>query len=1130
MKKKCNCIHFPSGKWKKPLLVMKLKLILLLCCVWNASANTLFSQQLTYDVSFENTTLVSVLGDLKVRTGYSFTYNRGAIDESARVTVNLKNATLDQILEQVLTRNGYSYEVDENRVIFVSKAKPAAPQVKQITIKGVVRDADKHPIPGVSVLIKGTTIGTATGGDGGYTLKVAATENLVLIFFSIGKKSMEIPYTGQTELNATLEDDVEEIGDVVVTGIFNRPRESYTGAVTTVTSKELQSYRGQNLIQTLRNIDPAINMLENNLEGSNPNALPEITIRGSSSLPLNVQELNEGQKYNLNTPLIIMDGFEISLTKLLDYNDDEIQSINILKDASATAIYGSRGANGVIVIISKQPTPGQLRINAKFSMELEMPDLSSYDLLDAAEKLQLEKEHGFYDYINLGPSTNIKLKEVYYQRYRDVIEGTDTYWLSKPLRTGVTHRYNIRLDGGSQEFRWGVTTAYNRVNGVMKNSYRENFNGQIMLQYQHRNVVFRNQSEVGINKGVESDYGTFAEYATMNPYYKLYDDKGMLVKNFTNSSGTANVPNPLYNATLNSINESGYTQIINNFSIEWNMAQGLTLRGKFGISKQTSTQDRFIPPGHSSYLSSSQYATGDAVLERGRYTYSTGETNSFDASVTLGYTKTFNEKHQVYAGLDWSLLQRKTYTYTFEGIGYNNDKLNSIGNAMFYGNGKPQESEEYTRSVGFTGNVNYTYDFRYFADASFRMDGSSQFGTDKRFAPFWSIGLGWNLHNEAFLREDETINTLRLKLSYGETGSQQFSAYQAMRTFKYYLDDRYGNWGGAYLMGLGNEDLKWQVTDQFNVGTEIAILNSRLTAAFDYYIKKTTNLISALEITRATGFDSYMTNIGGVKNTGFEGSLGGYLIRDTERDIAWTLNGKIAYNKNEITKLSEEIKRQTEEYLQQDVDVSTLFYEGRSQNALYAVRSLGIDPSTGQEVFLDKNDQVVYEWKPSDKVYLGENTPLYRGNISTMFRYKNLTLNLSFAYHWGGVTYNSTLVSKVEMLRSAIPRQNVDRRVLTDRWGKPGDIAQYKKIPAAGKTDLQTRASSRFVMKDRVFQLQTASVEYRFEDDWLKKAGVSHARVGLNMSDLFYISSVKRERGINYPFSRRVGASLSLMF
>jgi TonB-linked SusC/RagA family outer membrane protein len=999
----------------------------------------------------------------------------------------------------------------------------------QKTITGtVIDDATGETLPGATIVVKGTTTATISDIDGNYAITIPG-DDVVLVVSFLGYEKLELRADVKGKMNVRLKPSAIALDAVVITGMFERARESYTGAVTTVKAEELQTRRGQNLVQTLRNIDPAINVMENNLAGSNPNALPNLTIRGRSSLPVDVQALNEGQRYNLNMPLIIMDGFEISLQKLMDYNDDEIESINILKDASSTAIYGSRGANGVIVIISKQPVPGQLRVNFKTSVDMDIPDLTSYDLLNAKEKLQLERDNGFYN--GTTTTSDFRLKQLYNSRLRDVLEGTDTYWLSKPLRTGVTYKNNLRLEGGSQEFRWGVVVAHSRENGVMKNSYRDNFSGQLTLQYNYKNIVFRNQTEIGINKGVNSNYGTFSDYVTMNPYYKIYNDNGIPVQNFTGINGVANVSNPLYDASLNSIDQSGYKQTINNFSIEWTIVEGLMLRGKLGLSMETNVTEKFVSPLHSTYLSDTYYTQGDGVLERGRYTYTPGEAGNYDGNITLSYTKTFNDKHQLYVGLDYSILQRKNFAYTFDVVGFTNDELNTIGSAMRYPVGeKAAETESLTRSLGITSNVNYMYDSRYYADLSFRMDGSSQFGANNRFAPFYSVGLGWNLHREGLLKDNDAINNLRLKVSYGETGSQQFSAYQALQAFRYYLNNRYGNWGAAYLVSFGNKDLKWQVTSQFNVGTEVALFNNQVNAQFDYYVKKTSNLLSNVDIPLATGFGSYIANVGEVQNIGFEASLGGAIIRDRKRNILWTVNGKIAYNKDEITKLSEDIKRQTEEYLLQDVDVSTLFYEGYSQNALYVVRSLGIDPSTGREVFLDKNGNVTYDWAPSDKVYAGVQEPTYRGNISTMFRYKNLTFNLSFAYHWGGVVYNSTLLDRVELLRSEIPNRNVDRRVLANRWSRPGDIATFKKIPTADETDIQTRGTTRFVMDDQVFQLQTASVEYRLETDWLRKAKIQNARISLNMSDLFYISSVKRERGLEYPFARRVGASLSLTF
>jgi len=746
----------------------------------------------------------------------------------------------------------------------------------------------------------------------------------------------------------------------------------------------------------------------------------------------------------------------------------------------------------------------------------------------AGEKLQLEWNNGFYD--SDVPATDLQLKREYNRRLRDVLEGTDNYWLAKPLRTGITHRHNLRLDGGSQEFRWGASIATSNISGVMKNNYRNNFNGAITLQYNYKNIIFRNQTNILVNKGRQSNYGAFSQYTRMNPYHKIYDEDGQLIRLFNNQSGIPEIANPLYNATLGSFDESGYTQMGNNFSIDWTIVKGLMLRGRFGISTQNSSTHRFISPLNSIFLTP-EFQTGARINERGEYVFIPGEANSYDASATLSYTNIFRNKHQIYSGVDISMLERKSSSYTFIMTGFTNDDLSAIGNAMMYKPtpGRPSGTDNFTRSVGFTGNVNYTFDNRYFADLSLRVEGSSQFGNNNRFAPFYSIGTGWNLHREDFLKDYKFINNLRLKASYGQTGSQQFSAFQAMRVFEYHTNDRYATWGSAYLSRLGNDELKWQITDQYNIGFELGLWNNRITAEFDIYEKKTSNLLSDIQIPTSTGFGNYIANIGEVKNNGFEASLGGAIIRNVRRDLLWSVTGKFAYNKDVITKLSEDVKRQTQEYLESGADVATLFYEGHSQNSIYVVRSLGIDPSTGQEVFLDRHGNTVYNWNAGDKVYAGVLDPMYRGNISSLFRYKNISINVSFGYHWGGVAYNQTLIDRVEVTRTNIINNNVDRRVLTDRWNAPGDVAGFRRITPRGESDVATRATSRFVMDDRVFQMQTASIEYRLNQPWLRKAGIQSARIGVNMSDLFYISSIKRERGLNSPFARRVGASLTLM-
>ena len=1091
-------------------------LMIFLCCEFASLAgNQVQTKKVT--LNLQGATMAEFAKQIKEQTGYTIFYNDQSALAIEPVTIKKERVSLEEALREVLAPKGFDFVIEEGTII-IKKAKQ---QVRQQTIQGVVVDEKGVGLPGVTVQVKGTSTGTSSDMDGKFTLVLPELKDVQLIFSFIGMTTQEIVYSGQKALRVILKEDVEEMDEVVVTGIFNnKPRESYTGAMTSVTAKELKMFKGQNLLRTLNNIDPSFNLVQNNTLGSNPNSLPEVNIRGNSSLPGSLNELNTDVQAQLNTPLIIMDGFEISLQKLMDFNDEEIETINIMKDASATAIYGSRGANGVIVVTTRKPQVGKLKLFAKGGINLEIPDLSSYDLLNAREKLQFEKDLGFYDY---GPRQE-ENEELYQSIYRDVLNGTDTYWLSQPLHTGVGYYWNFRMEGGNEEFRWGATIANRNTTGAMKNSSRNVFDGTVNLTYSIKNLIFQNQTTISTTKGEESNYGNFSDYVRMNPYWKLYDENGKLIKEYRGNTmeGTSSTPNPLYNAQFNSKNENRETSIVNNFSVEWTIMQGLLMRGQFGISKQFQRSDVYVPAKHTDF---SEYKLED-YFRKGKYTYGTGESMALDGNATLSYSHTFREKHSLYAGFNWSVNQSESFRYTFEAEGFLDEKFDFISNAIAYKkNGKPSGSESISRRVGFTANVNYTYDNRYYADFSYRIDGGSQFGAKNKFAPFWSAGIGWNVHREHFMEKQGLVSNLRLKVSAGSTGSQQFDAYKALTMYRYNLSDRYTIWNGASLQGIGNENLKWQSTVQYNTGVEIGLWNNRLTASLDVYTKETKDMLSELELPYSTGFVSYTENVGSVRNNGFEATLSGYILRDMDRELLWSVTGKIAHNKNKIIKLSEAIKRQTEEAMKLNVQKQDLLYEGHSVNSIYAVRSLGIDPGSGEEIFLDKNGNPTFEWNANSRILVGNSEPKYRGNLSSMVSWKNLTLNLSFAYHWGGQQYNSTIVDRVEISRSQA-FYNVDRRVLTERWMKPGDVVPYKKI-----SNYSTLWSSRFVQDDNMFSLQNISLSYQWNSSWLQKnVGVQALTASANMSDVFYVSTIKRERGTNYPFARRLSFDLSIVF
>lgn len=1122
MQKKLFYYLFYRKRYVKFFRIMKLCFLFVFWGMLSATAKTIAQEQVI-SLNLKNVTYLELFNELHRQTGVRFLYSSDQLENLSRIDVVADRKKMREVLEDALKETSLTCVFEEDMVMLRERQQQ---QVSELVVKGLVTDTKKQPLPGVTVMIKGTSLGTVTDAEGHYVLTIPQRDELVLVFSFVGMNSREVTYKGEKELNVELEEKIAEMDEVVVTGIFQKSQASFTGSATTVTAKELQQFGNRNLLQSLHNIDPSINIIENNAFGSNPNRLPEVQIRGNSSIP-NVDELKDQTRVDLNTPLIVLDGFETTLQKLIDINENEVETLTILKDASATAIYGSRGANGVIVITTKKPAMGQLRVSYKGDVNIEIPDLTGYDLLEAREKLELEKRVGLYSKPS-NPDQDWRLQRYYSYLLDEVNSGVNTYWLSKPLQTSVGQRHALKVEGGDKSFRYSASLQWNDIRGVMKESYRKTFNGAIQLSYYWKNLKFSNNLMISAGKRQESPYGDFSEYAKMNPYWRTHDENGKILKRLGNSGESdyafrwSRLPvNPLYNATLNTYDRGNNTDITNNFMLEWKVLETLDLRGRFGITKNTDETRVFKPADHTDFADYSE----DDMFRKGTYAYGISNSFSYEGSLNLAYHQSFG-KHLLVAGVDVNLREGRSRSSSFKAEGFTNENFDDISSALQYEkNGKPSGAESTVRSVGFTGNVNYTYDNRYFADLSGRMDGSSQFGSNKRFAPFWAVGIGWNMHNESFLKEVSWVNMLKLRFSVGTSGSQHFNAYQAIQTYRYFLDDKYYAWNGSSLIAMGNPDLKWQQKRDYNIGLDVKLWDNRITIGGDFYIAKTNDLISTLTLPAANGFTTYIENIGSLKNTGYELRLSAYVLRKDQ--MSWSVSLAGIHNKNKIVEVSQALLDAQNAIESEDlVNPNVQFRPGYSSNTIWTVRSAGIDPGTGKEVFISRDGNRTYNWSASDIVATGVSDPKLEGNISSMFRYKGLSLNVSFGYRFGGQIYNSTLANKVEVSKTAIG-WNVDARVFHDRWKNIGDQASFK-----GLDDFTpTNKTSRFVQDETTFRCQNMTLQYELKSQALNKLlGIDYCLFSASTSDLFYISTVKRERGTSYPFSRQFSLGVNVVF
>lgn len=996
----------------------------------------------------------------------------------------------------------------------------------------VIEKLSKEPMVGVTIRLDGHSTGVITDINGCYVLTLPEKGGLV-IYSYIGFETRKIKVTSRQKVDVQMVEATESIQEVIVTGYNSIQKESFTGNTTKIEKEDLLKVNPNNLISAIQTFDPSFRIQENLAAGSDPNSLPQFVLRGQTG----IGETTLGQTStssisrevlsgNSNLPIFILDGFEVDVEKIYDLDMNSIHSINILKDAAATAMYGSRAANGVIVIERRAPEAGKFRVQYSGVLSAELPDLSSYNLVNAREKLETERLAGLYDSNTpeIDPYTN-----GYYQRLNNVLTGVDTYWLSQGLRTALNHKHSVFIDGGENDVRWGVELGFRGTEGVMKHSSRKNANAAFYVDYRIGGLQIKNKVTYTYNKSTDVPFNSFSDYSHLLPYMRLYDENGDYVRRlekFDGASGTQ--VNPLYEINFyNSFDHSGYDEVTDDLSLNWRITDGLRLRGQFSVLMRNSTGDLYKDPASASYSAS----TGNI---NGEKTESTQKRTVIDGSLSLMYNNTF-KGHNLNICLSSNMRQTQSTASETRYRGFpGGDLVSSNYAAEVYR--KPSSSDNTTRLVGALLTSNYTYNNIYLADLTGRIDGSSEFGSDKRWSMFWSTGAGINIHNYDFMKSNELFSMLKFRVSYGLTGKTNFSLYSAKDMYQLQTDSWYPTGYGVFLYQMGNPNLKWERKYTLDYGVEIGLWHDKIYLKASAYDERTIDLITDYTIPSSTGFTSYKENMGKVKNTGVELELRARLYSD--RNWLFQLYGSFARNKNTIIEISQAMrdynKRVEELFSGYNPESSSdskyaktylKYYEGASLTSIYGMKSLGISPTNGKEIYLRRNGDVTDVWSADEWTIIGDTAPKGQGSFGYTLSYKQLSMFASFLYTFGGDAYNNTLVSYVE--NADIKNDNVDKRVLLDRWQKPGDITTMKDIRDRNVT---TGASSRFVQKNNTLQWSSLTMSYNFRPEQLKKLHLSGLRLSFTMNDLFYWSTIRQERGLDYPYSRSFNLTTNIIF
>ncbi|MDR2129764.1 MAG: SusC/RagA family TonB-linked outer membrane protein [Odoribacteraceae bacterium] len=1060
-----------------------------------------------------------------------------------RFDVNVKDKELMHLMEEIFEGTDIVCQYEEDVILLVKREALLQQKNQQVRIKGKVVDKKGEPLPGTTILIQETTVGTASDQEGRFSLTLPNDKNVIVEFRFVGMETKVIRLAdlrdeevllGQRDLVVTLVESSQSLDDVVVTGFANVRKETYTGDAVRIKGEDIVKVANRNLISALEVFDPSFSIQVNNAMGSNPNYIPDFSIRGQSSIgqrELDVADVSESRlRSNVNTPLFIVDGLDASVEYVYDLDPQRIFSVTILKDAAATAVYGSRASNGVIVIETIAPKAGKFNISYSLAGSVTTPDLTSYDYFNAQEKLDVEKLTGYYE---IDPQVYSQgVRNVYselIQKSNAIAKGVNTYWLSQPLRTGYNHKHSVAVDGGNDNIRYGITFSYDNQHGVMKDDYRNRLNAGVRIDYRMDDFLIINRVQYDKVDSKDSPYGSFSTFVNQLPYNEMKDAFGRYVKQFPVWHSGSQYVNPMYEgAQTKSYNTGGSEQFQNNLQVDWSILPVLQFKFLLGLTKQTNQRRNFTDPD------SGIYALNSTI--RGALSTTDGDQHSWLTRLQLLYNQAI-EKHYLNFSFVAEARETKSKSIRAEYEGFPSGSLSSIMFAQRIVE-KPTETDNHTRNAGALLTANYSYDNIYLLDASVRFDGSSEFGSEKKYAPFWSAGVGVNLHKYAFLGSSSVLDLLKLTATFGQTGKVDFAPYAAKDIYAIFPTSWYASGMGVKLMALGNPELAWEVKDSYTYSTEFELKDKLVYGKLSYYHEITKNQITDIAIPSSFGFPAYKDNMGKIKNTGIELSLSSHLIR--KKDLFLSINGHIRHNKNTILEISNSLKRYNDRvdeyydgygyssYTAMDPKWAKPFRkyeEGSSTTSIYAMKSLGIDPASGKEVFVRRDGSITYEWESGEQQVVGDTEPDVFGKFHLNFQWKSLNIFTSFIYAFGGQVYNSTYANRIENVD--LLNYNADRRVLSDRWIQIGDITPLKDIADRSQA---TRPTSRFVQNENYLDFNSLSVAWIFQDAWVKRWNLNQVKLQFNMNDVAHLSTIKRERGTDYPFARTFDLLLGIYF
>ena len=1099
-------------------------------------------RQVFIDLKTKEVNITDVFREIESTTNFKFFYDRKVIDKNVQLAMNYQEASVYDILLDISKQSGLRFK-QINNTINVKKTDQKSTSeeieiiIQSISVSGTVTDSDNNePLPGVNIIEKGTTNGTVTDIQGRYSIDVE--EEGTLVISSVGYETIEIPVSGQSQINISLAPDIQSLSEIVVVGYGTQERKEVTGSVVSLSSKEIKDLPVPNVLEALSGQMSGVQVQQ--VSGA-PGSDPIVRVRGIGSISAG------------NDPLIVIDGYPVSQSNLSLINPNDIESIDVLKDASAAAIYGSRGGNGVVLITTKKGTAGKTQVNIDaWTGFQDVPQSARYDMLNATEFAEWFVEARNYEYVyreggNISDPNNVRPANYTippeFQNISALGEGTD--WQEEIFQVAPMQNINLSASGGNESIQFAVSGNYMTQEGIIINSnfdrysFRANLNGNLTDKLTFGLNLAPSYAVTNEVQAAGQWWGQSVLGAALviSPHFPVRNDDGTYADMLGWWPYTGGVDNPVRLA--NDIKDKTTEfRLFSNLNLEYEIIKNLKFKTSLGIDLNSSDRNYFKPStvGFLSPPPSVPSARSEG-----------GKDINWISENTLTYDKEISGGHHITALLGYTAQKGQFESYLINATNFPNDQVQTLNAGQITGGNTL--IEEWSL-ISYLGRINYDFKDKYLLTVSFRRDGSSRFGTNNKWGTFPSASAGWRISEEAFMQNQSLISDLKLRVSYGLTGNNSIPNYGSIGLLSStnYIS---GSGSGGVVTGLSpstlsNPGLGWEKNKQTDVGIEVGLFKNRLSFEIDYYQRNTSDLLLNVPIPSSLGFTQALVNIGEIENKGWEIATNAVVL---DGPFKWNASFNIFTYKNKILKLGPE---------GDPINVGTHISEiGQPMGMFYGYNVLGIyntqtevdnNPSVegnfgsvpGDLWYEDVSDDGVIN--SNDRTVIGNPWPDFVYGMTNTFSFSNIDLRIFFQGVQGNDIYSVTRTFTHNLWGNI----NASSEIL-NRWKSPDEpgnsMVPHATMFNSGSNDAN---SSRFIQDGSFLRIRNITLGYTFPVGLVEKLLISNLRIYASVQNLHtftnyegYNPEINTNGGdplrpgtdnLGYPVPRTISFGVNLTF